>query len=64
MSDVARAEARRIHAPPPPGSLQSVALEGSGTAGRSQVYRHWRFKDGLLHSLDPKVKLLTLPLHP
>ncbi|KAG9695462.1 acetyl-CoA synthetase-like protein, partial [Aureobasidium melanogenum] len=52
---VALARANEIKAPPPPGAPYSVPLEGSEESGRSKVYRHWRFKDGLLHSLDPQI---------
>ncbi|KAB8342702.1 hypothetical protein FH972_022302 [Carpinus fangiana] len=51
---VAAAEAYRP--PPPLGSPQSVALPGTAKPGRSPVYRHWRFQDELLYSLDPNVK--------
>ena len=47
--------AKQIYAPPPSGSPYSVALPNSELPGRSAVYRHWRFKDGLLKSLDPNV---------
>jgi long-chain acyl-CoA synthetase len=46
-----------IRAPPPPGKPYSVALAGSKVEGRTPVYRHWRFTDGLLDTLDPKVRL-------
>lgn len=52
---VALARASEIRTPPPPGAPYSVALDGSEEEGRSKVYRHWRFKDGLLESLDPQV---------
>ena len=51
----ALARANEIRTPPPPGAPYSVALEGSEESGRSKIYRHWRFKDGLLHTLDPQV---------
>ncbi|KAL8712806.1 MAG: hypothetical protein Q9220_003014 [cf. Caloplaca sp. 1 TL-2023] len=47
--------AKQIAAPPPPGSPYSVALPGSNQPGRSAVYRHWRFQDDLLKTLDPDV---------
>ncbi|KAI5236396.1 acetyl-CoA synthetase-like protein [Aureobasidium subglaciale] len=47
--------ASEIRTPPPPGAPYSVALEASEAEGRSKVYRHWRFKDGLLKTLDPQV---------
>lgn len=54
MANVVRA--KEIAAPPPVGSPYSVALPGSEQEGRSKVYRHWRFQDGLLKTLDPKVR--------
>lgn len=58
MSKATLAEAARAHAPPPPGSVQSVALEGSQQSGRSKIYRHWRYRDGLLKSIDPGVQTI------
>lgn len=51
-------EAEKHRPPPPPGAPHSVALPGSKIEGRSEVYRHWRFTDGLLSRLDPAVYLL------
>ncbi|KAI9725514.1 MAG: hypothetical protein M1828_003185 [Chrysothrix sp. TS-e1954] len=42
--------------PPPPGAPHSIALPGTKKDGRSDVYRHWRFTDGLLQTLDPAAK--------
>lgn len=50
---VERADEYRV--PPPHGSPHSVPLPGSKVAGRSEVYRNWRFKDGLCAGLDPNV---------
>ena len=47
--------AKDYHTPVPAGKPFSVPLPGSQIPGRSAVYRHWRFKDGLLKSLDPNV---------
>ncbi|KAL8952710.1 MAG: hypothetical protein Q9222_001409 [Ikaeria aurantiellina] len=47
--------AAQVAAPPPPGSPYSIALPGSNQPGRSAVYRHWRFQDDLLKTLDPDV---------
>ncbi|KAK4962786.1 medium-chain fatty acid-CoA ligase faa2 [Elasticomyces elasticus] len=55
MGSVAREEAAKIYVPPPPGAPYSVPLVGSEVAGRTAVYRHWRRKDGLLHTLDPAI---------
>lgn len=49
--------AKELGGPPPVGSPYSVALPGSEKPGRSKVYRHWGFQDGLLKTLDPKVSL-------
>ena len=46
---------KELSAPPPPGSPHSVALPNSAKEGRSPVYRHWRFKDVLLRTLDPAI---------
>ena len=56
MTSLALENAKKIIAPPPPGAPCSVAVPGSQQSGRSQVYRHWRQKDGLIHTLDPDVK--------
>lgn len=55
MSSLAATRSAELARPPPPGAPYSVALEGSEKEGRSQVYRHWRFKDAILESLDPTV---------
>ncbi|KAI4242697.1 MAG: hypothetical protein L6R40_003918 [Gallowayella cf. fulva] len=47
--------AKQLAAPPPPGLPYSVALPDSKQPGRSAVYRHWRFQDELLKSIDPDV---------
>ncbi|KAH0550957.1 hypothetical protein GP486_007678, partial [Trichoglossum hirsutum] len=54
MSVVAQARTKEIYAPPPPGSPYSVPLPGSEKEGRSKVYRHWKFTDALLSTLDPE----------
>ncbi|KAI9879275.1 MAG: hypothetical protein M1830_009005 [Pleopsidium flavum] len=46
--------AEELSIPPPVGSPYSVALPSSEKPGRSKVYRHWRFRDELLKTLDPK----------
>lgn len=47
--------AREISVPPPAGSPYGVPLPNSEQSGRSAVYRHWRFQDELLKSMDPNV---------
>ena len=49
--------AQELGVPPPVGSPYSVALPGSEKSGRSKVYRHWRFQDSLLKTLDPEVSI-------
>ena len=46
---------REISIPPPRGQPYSITLPGSKKEGRTPVYRHHKFKDGLLRSLDPNV---------
>ncbi|KAJ2904962.1 Long chain acyl-CoA synthetase 7 [Zalerion maritima] len=46
----------KIATPPPPGTPHSVALPGSEREGRSAVYRHVYFKDGLLSTYDPAIQ--------
>ncbi|TKA69761.1 hypothetical protein B0A49_05215 [Cryomyces minteri] len=52
---VALEKAKVVGAPPPPGAPYSVAIEGSEQPGRSKVYRHWRFKDEMLVTLDTEI---------
>lgn len=47
--------AEQLQVPPPQGSPQSVALPGTAQPGRSPIYRHWRFQEKLLDTLDPNV---------
>jgi long-chain acyl-CoA synthetase len=42
--------------PAPKGQPYSVGLPRSEKPDRSQVYRHWRFQDGLVETLDPAVR--------
>lgn len=48
--------AKDYHTAVPHGAPYSVTVPGSQQPGRSAVYRHWRFKDGPLKSLDPNVR--------
>lgn len=45
-----------ISKPPPNGQPYSVGLPNSEKHDRSKVYRHWRFQDGLVETLDPAVR--------
>ncbi|KAF2840289.1 long-chain-fatty-acid-CoA ligase/ protein binding protein [Patellaria atrata CBS 101060] len=47
--------AATLQPPPPKGSPHGVALPGTKRDGRSAIYRHWRFQDELLKTLDPSV---------
>lgn len=47
--------AAKLQPPPPVGVPYSAIVPNSEQEGRSAVHRHWRFKDGLLHTLDPSV---------
>lgn len=47
--------AKELYAAPPHGAPYSVAVPNSEKPGRSAMYRHWRFKDGVLKSLDPNI---------
>lgn len=40
---------------PPAGQPHSVPVPGTATETRTGAYRHWRFVDGMLETLDPKV---------
>ena len=52
---------RQLYAAPPAGAPYSVPLAGSEQAGRTPVYRHWRFQKQLLDTLDPHVQNLPPP---
>ena len=43
-------------AAPPPGQQHSVPIPGTQQADRTAAYRHWRFQDELLRTLDPNVR--------
>lgn len=47
--------ARELQPPPKAGDPYAVPVPGSKGEGRSHVYRHWRFPDRLMETLDPKV---------
>ncbi|KAI9823325.1 MAG: hypothetical protein M1832_002549 [Thelocarpon impressellum] len=49
------ARMKEIAVPPPAGSPYSLPLPGSERPGRSKVYRHWRFQDEMLQTLDPAI---------
>ena len=47
--------AKQIYEPPSVGASYAVPLPDSEQPGRTAVYRHWRFQNGLLKSMDPNV---------
>ena len=57
--------AKDYHTPPANNAPYSVTVPGTEQPGRSATYRHWRFRDGILKTLDPNVRtfLLQLLLH-
>lgn len=52
----AEAYAAALHVNPPPGAPYSIPIPGSAREGYSPVYRHWRFVDDMLQTLDPKLQ--------
>ncbi|KAF2672439.1 long-chain-fatty-acid-CoA ligase/ protein binding protein [Microthyrium microscopicum] len=48
--------AKGLRVPPEPGKPYSLPVPGSQVPGRSAVYRHWRFTDALLETMDPKIR--------
>ncbi|KAI5367906.1 Putative AMP-dependent synthetase/ligase, AMP-binding, ANL domain-containing protein [Septoria linicola] len=54
-SQIAIDKAAEMVQPPPVGAPYSIAVPGSRAEGRSAVYRHWRNKDGVLHTLDNEI---------
>ncbi|KAI9699331.1 MAG: hypothetical protein M1836_002941 [Candelina mexicana] len=50
--------ARQLAKPPPPGAPYSLPIDGTEKDGRSKVYRHWRFTDGLMQTIDPTITTL------
>lgn len=46
---------KELVGPPPPGTPYSVAIPGSQKDARTAVYRHWRYQDALLKTVDPAV---------
>jgi long-chain acyl-CoA synthetase len=49
-------KAIEYRAPPPKGNAYSLPLASSTLPDRTPIYRHWRFVDGLLTTLDPAVQ--------
>jgi long-chain acyl-CoA synthetase len=48
--------AKELQPPPEVGKPYSIPLPGSAKPGRTAVYRNWRFTDGLMETLDPKIR--------
>lgn len=57
LNTVSIARAREMHGGPEQGNPYSVPVPGTQIPGRTAVYRHWRFPDALVETLDPKVRL-------
>ena len=55
LDSVAIRNARELQPPPKQGDPFSVPVPGSQKEGRSLVYRHWRFRDSLMETLDPAI---------
>ncbi|KAF2672698.1 acetyl-CoA synthetase-like protein [Microthyrium microscopicum] len=55
LHSIAVDKALELQPPPPVGSPYAVPLPGSKIEGRSEIYRHWRFRDSLLETLDPNL---------
>jgi long-chain acyl-CoA synthetase len=49
-------KANEYHKAPPKGQIHSITLANSEKPGRSKIYRHWLFRDGLLDTLDPNIR--------
>ena len=56
LDSLAIRRANELRPPPKQGEPYNIPIPGSQKEGRSFVYRHWRFGDGLLESLDPSVR--------
>ncbi|TKX27494.1 AMP-binding enzyme-1 [Elsinoe australis] len=56
MSAEARKFAEAVQVPAPPGAPHSVPVPGTEQQDRTAVYRHWRFKDGIMKTVDPNVQ--------
>ena len=52
--------AKEYQKPPSPGAPYSLAVPGTEQPGRSAIYRHHHFQNGILKSLDPNVSNHTL----
>lgn len=48
--------AEELQGPPAKGQPHSLPLSNSQKPGRTPIYRHYKFRDGLLETLDPEVK--------
>ncbi|KAH7230846.1 hypothetical protein B0J15DRAFT_472851 [Fusarium solani] len=52
---VAKATAAALQVPPAPKTRHSIASAEHAGEGRRKIYRHWKFTDSLLETLDPAV---------
>ncbi|QDS78192.1 hypothetical protein FKW77_005607 [Venturia effusa] len=55
LDSKASRRAQELMPPPPTGQPYAVPIPGSKVDGRSAVYRHWRFADKLLETLDDDI---------
>lgn len=49
-------KAKELHKPPEKGQAHSIAVPNSTKSGRTPVYRHFRFPDGPIETLEPSVR--------
>jgi long-chain acyl-CoA synthetase len=56
LVSVATERAKELLPPPEAGKPYSIPVPGSARPGRTPAYRNWRFVDGLMETLDPKLR--------
>ncbi|TID19963.1 long-chain-fatty-acid-CoA ligase/ protein binding protein [Venturia nashicola] len=56
LHSVAVDRARELQPPPKAGDPYAVPVPGSKVEGRTHAYRHWRFQDKLMETLDPNIR--------
>lgn len=55
---VTEKKVKELYTPVPPNQPQSIAVPGSQKPGHSPIYRHWKFQDGVLETLDPNIRTI------